>query len=565
MRRLGRTWWREINSRPPRALALLGALVSVWIALSPSLLPREWWMHAINVYAGLVFGYLAGHLLDVTLRRGARLIGLEVRLSPRTQPWLRRIYWAALAVTTIAVWWTNLHEQDVVARLVGEHAQALTHATAGLVLGGALGALTWALSRLALVAVRSVQAFGGRALHLPRRVAAVVAWVLVVSLAVIIPNNLLITGALDSAVGHMAELNVQTLPGRVAPTVPEKSGSPASLETWADLGAQGQGIVADGPHAADITAWSGRPAKEPIRAYAGLPTGRTLEEAADRVVAELDRTRAWERRNLVVMTSTGTGWIEEFEISPFEFLSDGDCAFASMQYSYLGSPLAFLLDSEAPRQAGTILFDKIYARWSALPTDARPKLYVSGYSLGSEGGQAAFATPEDMIDKVDGALWIGTPQSTPLWRGLTDQRQFGTPEIAPVVDNGRHIRFATSPSDLAQTYVGGQFAAWESPRIVYAQHASDPIVWWDWSLMWSEPDWTRERLGRDANPHLSWHPWATFWQLSGDMAISGNTVQPHGHRYQEELVAEWAAVLGGDPTADYSSLERVLRDRWLPR
>ena len=82
-----------------------------------------------------------------------------------------------------------------------------------------------------------------------------------------------------------------------------------------------------------------------------------------------------------------------------------------MQYSFLPSPLAFIADRETPMIAGRALFNAVYAKWIDLPVETRPELVVFGESLGSYGGQAAFAGAQDMMTRVDGALGSEPPTS----------------------------------------------------------------------------------------------------------------------------------------------------------
>ena len=69
-------------------------------------------------------------------------------------------------------------------------------------------------------------------------------------------------------------------------------------------------------------------------------------------------------------------------VDTFEYFSAGDSATVGMQYSYLPSWLSYLVDQKKAREAGRALFDAVYDRWSKLPEDQRPKLYVAGESLG---------------------------------------------------------------------------------------------------------------------------------------------------------------------------------------
>src|SRR5699024_10527615 len=88
----------------------------------------------------------------------------------------------------------------------------------------------------------------------------------------------------------------------------------------------------------------------------------------------------------------------------------------------------------------------------------------------------------------------------------------------------------------------------------YGQHASDPVVWWSWDLLWHEPDWLREKVGRDVSPDLSWTPYVTFWQIAVDMPLSIDVTGGHGHEYRAEMVPYWTGVLVLDPMADYSDI-----------
>ncbi|MFS2185008.1 alpha/beta-hydrolase N-terminal domain-containing protein, partial [Kosakonia cowanii] len=71
----------------------------------------------------------------------------------------------------------------------------------------------------------------------------------------------------------------------IEPDVPRpsdalKTGSSASLMTWESLGRRGREFVAGGPEAQEISAFTHRPAKEPLRVYAGLNSAATPEERA---------------------------------------------------------------------------------------------------------------------------------------------------------------------------------------------------------------------------------------------------------------------------------------------
>lgn len=116
-----------------------------------------------------------------------------------------------------------------------------------------------------------------------------------------------------------------------------RSAGTESAIAWEDLGRHGGAFIGGGPSASDITAVTGVAAEELIRVYAGIASAETLRERADLVVAELERTGAFERSVLVVATTTGSGWLEPQTVDALEYLHAGDTAIASMQYAYTPS------------------------------------------------------------------------------------------------------------------------------------------------------------------------------------------------------------------------------------
>lgn len=182
------------------------------------------------------------------------------------------------------------------------------------------------------------------------------------------------------------------------------------------------------------------------------------------MVRELERTGAFERPVLALLGTTGTGWVDELNVRSIEYLTDGNCATAAMQYSFLPSPVAFVTDRDLPERAGRALVNAVERALGARPEATRPKLYLGGESLGSFGMQAAFADSADMLVRVDGAVWVGTPGATTVWEEVTAVRHGGSPQIAPVVDNGRHIRFATTAADLTRDRYGRDLGPWSAPR-----------------------------------------------------------------------------------------------------
>ena len=268
----------------------------------------------------------------------------------------------------------------------------------------------------------------------------------------------------------------------------------------------------------------------------GVESAPTAEERAKLAVQELDRTDAWSREVLCVMGATGTGWIEPQSTDSLEYLWHGDTAEVTIQYSYLPSWISFLVDKQRAEDAGEALFAAVHERWSQLPADARPRLYAYGLSLGSFSQQAAFPDV-DVGRRADRAarVFVGTPNDTTLWRAVVAGRDAGSPEWQPVIERGQSVRFAASPPNYANPP-----GPWNEPRLLYLQHASDPVVWWYWSILWSRPDWLAEPRGPDVNTASFWFPFVSWAQVTVDQFHGTGVPNGHGHNYGNMMASAWA-------------------------
>jgi uncharacterized membrane protein len=522
------------------------------ISMSPSLLPRTWYYQGIISGLCAAAGYGLGVVLAAIVRGVSRLIELRISVSPETAHFLG----VALPILTVAavigLTFSNVRSQGRTAEFLGLSPLRPVDWVGAIAVAVALAALILAIARGLRRATRRLAEAAGQVL--PRTLASIIAVVVVATATLWVSDSVLFHRGMQAMAAMASSVNARQPVGRSAPTSSLVSGGAGSLESYASLGYQGQLFVTGAPTGGEIGAVTGRTASEPIRVYAGRGEQRTIEQVADAVLAELHRTKAFERSVLAIITTTGTGWVDDWSVQAIEYLTNGDSAVAAMQYSYLPSAVALLTDRETPRQAGRILFDKIHAEWSQLPEGDRPKLVVGGESLGSYGGHAAFADADDMLRRADGGVWVGTPSFTGIRGELTAARTPGTPEIAPVIEDGKHFRFVTKAEELTHDYHGRDYGDWAFPRYVYAQHPSDPVVWWNPAVLGAEPDWLREPRGRDVNPDVTWIPFVTFWQLTTDMAVGHDPADGLGHRYGAELVPAWGAVLGGVPGQDYSRI-----------
>lgn len=535
-------------------VGLVLGLAMFLVSFAPSLLPRRWLWQGLVGGVSAAIGYLVGFLLEMTADAVMRLLDLEVQVS-----WhLAGGFWILLALGIVAVitgWWWSVREHRETARLVGMSEQAAwTDIAATLV---ALATMLLLASLIRLIVLFTSWITRGLDLFLPS-VLSIVGAVLIAIVVLRMVNRMVFHQALERISRQADKLDRRRPRNLHAPQLPTRSGSEGSAQSWDELGRRGQIFTSCGPSAQGIAAVVGEPAMEPIRVYASLGDGG-VEAAVEVAMAEVRRTGALNRGTLVIDTPAGRGWVDEFSVQAVEYLTGGDCATVSVQYSKLASAFVYLADAETPQACARALFAALEEAIHDLPADQRPKVYASGESLGSFGGHGAFVSADDMLRKVDGAVWIGTPGFTEIVRELTQSRMRGSPEITPVIDNGRNIRFVTQPTELVADAYGRVLGKWETPRVVYMQHASDPMCRFTGGLAWREPDWMRERAGSDVNPSLRWWPLVTWFQISTDMLTSLDTPAGHGHIYEDELVPVWAAVLDR-PGAPITAITDAIRN-----
>jgi uncharacterized membrane protein len=327
-------------------------------------------------------------------------------------------------------------------------------------------------------------------------------------------------------------------PERPQPTAPGKTGSTASLVRWNELGRAGREFVASGPSAAQISAFTGRPSQQPVRVYVGLLGADTPRERAKLALEELKRQGGFDRSTLIVITPTGTGWIDPAAMDAVEYLLDGDVASVAVQYSYLNSPLSLLFQPEYGAAAARALFAEIYGYWTTLPRDKRPKLYLHGLSLGAMNSEKSAELFETIGDPIDGAVWSGPPFESRIWRSITENRNEGSPAWLPEFRDGRFVRFMNQSGPTVSAD-----APWGRMRVVYLQYASDPIVFFDYRDAYRRPAWMNPPRGPDVSPELRWYPIVTMLQLGVDMAVATGTPMGFGHVYApEHYVDAWVAV-----------------------
>lgn len=518
------TYWWQLSPGG----SLVGFTFAV-LSVTPSLLPRSAPLQ--GVLAALAFGL--GYGIGVAL--GSAL--------PWRQAWRPgRRFWLGFAVVAL-----------LTTALLGTLALSWQNELRAIVHLQPLGTLDWATFWFVFVALSAVLIAVARGIR--RLVAASRrrwdGWGVAIG---VLSTVVLIGGVLGAAALVLdrtyLDLNGQPAASVSQPSSPLCSGGPDSLVAWDSVGRHGSTFLARGPSAADIEALTGEPAMEPIRVYAGLESASTTQERAALVVAELARTGAFERDVLVVATATGSGWLEPQTVDAVEYLHGGNTAIASMQYAYTPSWVSFLFDQQAAITAGATLFDTVYAAWQKLPVDHRPRLVSYGLSLGALGSQGAFASLGELRAQTDGAMFVGTPYNAALWQGLTAARDVGSPIWQPVLDNGAEVRWYSNPRSAAE--LG---PVWHDPRLLYLQHANDPVTWLTTDVIWSAPEWLTGQRSPEVSPSMHWLGPITYAQLVFDMFMGEQMPAGTGHNYGDVVLSGWAAVTGNP--LDAAAFDRV--------
>jgi len=522
-----KSWWVRHYTFTGTALGL----VFVWFSLTPSLLPRGPLFQGLVSAGAGAFGYGLG-VFVVWLVRYMR--------SKDSSPPAPRTAWIALVIIGVIGqlwmmiyfdrWQDEVRDLDGVARL-GFWDYPLT-AVVSIVVLFALVEIGQLIGKLIRFLTHQLERVA------PPRVSGVVAVGLILALFIALLNGVVVRFAMKTINSTFSAVNDETDPDFPAPTSPLRSGGPGSLASWESLGHQGRVFVSAGPTVEELTAFNGRPALEPIRAYAGLHSANGIKATAALAARELQRMGGLQREVVAVATTTGTGWINEAEASALEYMFNGDTAIVSMQYSFLPSWLSFLVDKENARQAGQALFEAVDELIRVMPPAQRPRLVVFGESLGSFGGEAPFLALNNLIARTDGALFSGPTFNNTIWTQLTHNRDPDSPMWLPIYDKGENVRFAARAENLDRPD-----DPWGHPRVVYLQHASDPISWWSPDLLFTEPDWLKEPRGYDVSGRMQWIPVVTFLQVSADMAVAVDVPDGHGHVYIKDVADAWAAIL----------------------
>ena len=364
----------------------------------------------------------------------------------------------------------------------------------------------------------------------------------------------------SAGVAYIGRANQRLEPGYSSPPPsPLVSGSPDSLLPFADLGQQGRRYVTDVVTPELIEQVMGEPAvAHPIRAYVGFNSEPLYQTGrAELALAELERAGAFDRSVLLLISPTGTGWVDHTLIEAAEFLTRGDIATCCIQYARYPSFLSIQKVALGRGQFRLLLWG-VTQRLAGLPPERRPRVLVFGESMGAW-------TSSDVIMfqgikgfdhyGIDRALWVGLPWLAKWSRsGMTRGSSTLVPEgTVGVFDH--HDQLAALDDDQRSRL-----------RAVVVSHDNDPIAVLGPDLLVQRPPWLDDgQRGRGVPQTMRWQPLGTFLQTGMDamnaMLLTPGEFASFGHDYRGDMAAFVRDAYGLPEATDeqLEQIEQVLR------
>ena len=181
----------------------------------------------------------------------------------------------------------------------------------------------------------------------------------------------------------------------------------------------------------------GKPARAaPVQVYVGLSSGTSARARVDLALAEMERSGAFDRSLLVLISPTGTGYVNYVATAAVEYLTLGDVATVTLQYSRRPSPLSLGM-IKAAREQNRLLWLRVLQRIRERP-GPRPRVVLFGESLGAHTSQDVFLHWGTLgLDAlgIDRALWIGTPYGSKWMAQVTAEDRLDVDRTAVAVVN----------------------------------------------------------------------------------------------------------------------------------
>lgn len=350
----------------------------------------------------------------------------------------------------------------------------------------------------------------------------------------------------------------------VPPSSPYVSGGPNSVSPFAELGLQGRRFVTEvvPPQVIDETL-NETGAQHPVRVYVGVEseplyaTGRS-----ELALEEMERLGAFDRKYLLLVSPTGTGWVDQTVVETAEILSRGDIATVCIQYGKAPSFLEVQGVSLGRAQFRQLLWG-VRQRLTGVSQEKMPKVLVFGESLG------AWSSSDVIMHQgiagfdhygIESALWFGLP-------GLARWSRTGMREGRnPLTPQGTVAAF-----DRFEQYQELSETEREALRAVIVDHDNDPISQMSLRLAVKRPDWLNGEPRRNVPDGMRWQPVITFLQVIVDAMNAMVTIpgeyKSFGHDYRGDTLDFVSAAyeLPEVSAEQRESIEKALKERELDR
>jgi hypothetical protein len=363
-------------------------------------------------------------------------------------------------------------------------------------------------------------------------------------------------------------------------TGPTVSGGAESLVPWSVLGREGRRHALtfvrpqpfedrpDGTPDLSIETVMGEPARAtPAHVYVSLDSATTARERADLALAEMERVGAFDRSLIMLVSPTGTGYVNYVAVAAASYLTHGDVATVTMQYSKRPSPLSLGKVKDA-REQNRHLWLRIVERLHHRP-GRLPRVVVFGESLGAHTSQDAFlhwGTLGPQALGIERALWIGTPYLSGWMHEVTGPARLDVAEDSVVVVN-----------DFAQLEALGEERRGRL-RFVLVSHDNDGVTKFGPDLLTTAPRWLgagrpRHEEVAGASPRgipadMHWRPVTTFFQSLIDMknAQIPGAYRSWAHDYRPDLTRFISEVYDLPASAEQlAAVERAVEQREVYR
>jgi uncharacterized membrane protein len=359
----------------------------------------------------------------------------------------------------------------------------------------------------------------------------------------------------NAGVAYIGRANEKVEPAYATPPATSLvSGGADSLLPFADLGQQGRRYVTDVVTPELIKEVMGEEAvAHPIRTYVGFNSEPIYQTGrAELALAELERTGAFDRSHLLLVSPTGTGWVDHTLIETAEFLTRGDLATCCIQYARYPSFLSVQKVALGRGQFRLLLWG-IRQRLAERPPERRPRVLVFGESLGAwSSSDVVMFQGIDGFDHygIDRALWVGLPW---LAKWSRSGMARGSSALVPAGTVGVFDRHEQLQA-LSEEQRGRL-------RAVILSHDNDPIAVLGPELLARRPPWLADgQRGRGVPPTMRWRPLITFVQTAMDAANAMVSVPGEfgsfGHDYRADMV-RFVRDAYGLPAATEQQLGRI--------